>query len=172
MISWPNFWFKTSLVIFFPICNVWRNKISWNNVCGNKISRDNVWRNKIFRSIVISHLNKKFSSILWVKLYTYVINPETGRRIQIGGVTFNHLIFTSYDFINGELVRRATAPPPTPRQYFLNTQTNRLIQAGSRRYHEMIRTGWDIIEDYYLIPPGESVAETIAMVQDLGNEIA
>ena len=36
----------------------------------------------------------------------------------------------------------------------------------------MIRTGWDIIEDYYLIPSGEPVAETIAMVQDLGNEIA
>ena len=102
----------------------------------------------------------------------HVVNPETGRRIQVGGVTFNHLIFTSYDFINEELVRRATAPPPTPRQYFLNTQTNRLIQASSRRYHKMIRTGWDIIEDYYLIPPGEPVAETIAMVQDLGNEIA
>ena len=97
----------------------------------------------------------------------HIVNPETGRRIQVGGVTFNHLIFTSYDFINGELVCRATAPPLTPRQYFLNTQTNRLIQAGSRRYHEMIRTGWDIIKDYYLIPPGESVA-----VQDLGNEIA
>jgi len=102
----------------------------------------------------------------------YIINPETGRRIRVGGITFNHLIFTSHDFINGELIRRATAPPPTPRQYFLNTQTNRLIQTGSRRYHEMIRTGWDIIEDYYLIPPGELVAETIAMVQDLGNEIA
>ena len=102
----------------------------------------------------------------------YIINPETGRRIRVGGITFNHLIFTSHDFINGELIRRATAPPPTPRQYFLNTQTNRLIQAGSRRYHEMIQTGWDIIEDYYLIPPGELVAETIAMVQDLGNEIA
>ena len=102
----------------------------------------------------------------------YVINPETGRRIQVGGVTFNHLIFTGYDFINGELVRKVTAPPLTPRQYFLNTQTNRLIQAGSRRYHEMIRTGWDIVEDYYLIPLGESVAETITMVQDLGNGIA
>ena len=102
----------------------------------------------------------------------YAINPETGRRIRVGGVTFNHLIFTSHDFINGELVRRATAPLPTPRQYFLNTQTNRLIQAGSRRYQEMIRGGWDIIEDYYLIPPGDLVAETIAMVQDLGNEIA
>ena len=102
----------------------------------------------------------------------YIINPETGQRIQFSGVTFNHLIFTSHDFINGKLIRRATAPLPTPRQYFLNTQTNRLIQAGSRRYYEMIRTGWNIIEDYYLIPPGELVAETIAMVQDLGNEIA
>ena len=101
----------------------------------------------------------------------YIINPETGRRIRVGGITFNLLIFTSHDFINGKLIRRATAPPPTPRQYFLNTQTNRLIQAGSRRYHEMIRTGWDIIEDYYLIPSGKPVAETIAMVQDLGNEI-
>ena len=102
----------------------------------------------------------------------YVTNPETGRRIQVGGVTFNYLIFTSYDFINNELVRRATAPPQTPRQYFFNTQTNRSIRGGSRRYHEMIRAGWDIIEDYYLIPSGEPVAETIAMVQELGNQIA
>ena len=36
----------------------------------------------------------------------------------------------------------------------------------------MIQTGWDIIGNYYLIPPGKPVAETIAMVQDLGNEIA
>ena len=36
----------------------------------------------------------------------------------------------------------------------------------------MIRTGWNIIEDYYLIPSGEPVAETIVIVQDLGNEIA
>jgi hypothetical protein len=34
----------------------------------------------------------------------------------------------------------------------------------------MIRGGWDIIEDYYLIPPGDLVAETIAMVQELGNQ--
>ena len=54
----------------------------------------------------------------------YIINPETGRRIRVGGVTFNYLIFTSHDFINGKLIRRATAPPLTPRQYFLNTQTN------------------------------------------------
>src|SRR5437868_10596858 len=102
----------------------------------------------------------------------YIINPETGRRIRVGGITFNHLIFTSHDFINGKLIRRVTASFPTLRQYFLNIQTNRLIQAGSRRYHEMIRTGWDIIEDYYLILPGEPVAETIAMVQGLENEIA
>ena len=36
----------------------------------------------------------------------------------------------------------------------------------------MIQTGWDIIEDYYLIPPDKPVAETIAMVHDLKNEIA
>ena len=35
----------------------------------------------------------------------------------------------------------------------------------------MIRTGWDIIEDYYLILSGEPVAKTIAIIQDLGNEI-
>ena len=34
----------------------------------------------------------------------------------------------------------------------------------------MIRAGWNIIEDYYLIPPGDLVAETIAMVQELGNQ--
>ena len=100
----------------------------------------------------------------------YVTNPETGRRIRVGGNTFNYLTFSSYDYINQELIRRASASPPALRQYFLNTQTNRLIMAGSRRYQEMIRGGWDIIEDYYLIPPGDLVAETIAMVQELGNQ--
>ena len=49
----------------------------------------------------------------------YIINPETGRRIRVGGVTFNHLIFTSHDFINGELIRRATAPPRLQGSIFL-----------------------------------------------------
>ena len=49
----------------------------------------------------------------------YIINPETGRRIRVGGVTFNHLIFTSHDFINGELIRRATAPPRLQDNIFL-----------------------------------------------------
>jgi len=75
----------------------------------------------------------------------YIINPETGRKIRVGGVTFNHLIFTSHDFINGELVCRATAPPLIPRQYFLNTQTNRLIQADSRRYHETVMANDQVI---------------------------
>jgi hypothetical protein len=88
---------------------------------------------------------------------TYIINPETGRTIRVGRVTFNQLIFTSYDFINNELVRRATAPPPTPQQHFYNVQTNRLIRACSRRYYEYIRAGWEIEDDYYLIPPWMSI---------------
>jgi len=108
----------------------------------------------------------------------YTINPETGRRIQIGGDTYNRLIITSYDHINGELVRRESAPPPALRQYYLNTVTGRSILAGSRRYHELIRAGWEIEDDYYLVPPGEShafqdaMAQTIATVQEAGQEIA
>ena len=87
----------------------------------------------------------------------YIINPETGRTIRVGGVTFCQLIFSFYDFINEELVRRVTAPPPVPRRYFFNTQTNRLIGACSRRYYEYIRAGWEIEEDYYLVPPWMSI---------------
>lgn len=83
-----------------------------------------------------------------------IINPDTGRVIRIGGATFQQLIFTNYDFINGELIRRATAPPPATRYYYYNTETGRLILAGSRRYRELINNGWDIDNDYYLIPPG------------------
>ena len=67
----------------------------------------------------------------------YITNPETGREIRVGGVTFCQLLFSSYDFINEEFVRRETAPPQVPRRHFFNTQTNRLIRAGSRRYHNL-----------------------------------
>jgi len=50
-----------------------------------------------------------------------IINPLTRRAIQIGGDTYNRLIITAYDHINGELVQRASAPPITPRRYYLNT---------------------------------------------------
>src|SRR5271170_4137710 len=93
----------------------------------------------------------------------YTINPLTGRRIKVGGDVFNQLTFTAYDFINEELIRRASAPPIPLRQYFLNTETGRTILAGSRRYHELISTGWDIEDDYYLIPPHRS-AETMALI--------
>ena len=92
-----------------------------------------------------------------------VTNPLTGRTIQIGGSVYNQLLFEAYDHINGELVRRETAPRLAPRQYYLNTETNRLIYARSRRYFELIRAGWDIEEDYYLIPPWRS-AETQAIL--------
>jgi hypothetical protein len=107
----------------------------------------------------------------------YTNNPETGRRIRIGGVTFNRLTFESHDFINGELVRRETAPPPAPRIYYYNTVTERLIRYGTRTYFELIRAGWEIEEDYYLMPPSGSllrheVDETLAMIQNVGQEIA
>ena len=65
---------------------------------------------------------------------SYTINPLTGRRIRIrvGGSTFNQLIYDAYDYINGELIRRTTAPPLAARQYFYNTETDRLICWGSR----------------------------------------
>ena len=71
-----------------------------------------------------------------------VINPLTGRTIQIGGSVYNQLLFEAYDHINGELVRRESAPHLAPRQYYLNTETNRLIYARSRRYFELMRAGW------------------------------
>ena len=82
-----------------------------------------------------------------------VNNPLTGRPIKIGGNVFNQLVFDAYDFINEELVRRESAPPIPPRQYYYNTITSRRILAGSRRYHELINANWDIEEDYYLVPP-------------------
>ena len=85
------------------------------------------------------------------------INPLTGRPIQIGSTTFNLLVFTAYDFINGELVRRETAPPIPPKKYYYSTVTSRRILAGSRRYYELINANWDILEDYYLIPPSGDI---------------
>jgi len=93
----------------------------------------------------------------------YTINPLTGRRIKVGGDVFNQLTFTAYDFINEELIRRASAPPIPPRQYFLNTETGCTILACSRRYRELISAGWDIEDDYYLIPPYR-FAKTMARI--------
>ena len=88
----------------------------------------------------------------------YVINPLTGRNIRVGGSTFCQLLYTTCDFINGELVRRATVTPVQEAQRinYLNTETNRLITYGSRRYRQLIGAGWEIENDYYLIPPWRS----------------
>lgn len=105
-----------------------------------------------------------------------IINPETGRAIRIGGDTYNRLIISAYDQINGELVRRESAPPITPRRYYLNTLSNRLIRHGTRTYLELIRAGWEIEDDYYLMPPAGSlfrheVEQDLAIVQEAGHEI-
>ena len=84
---------------------------------------------------------------------TFVTNPLTGRTIQVGGTTFNRLTFEAYDYINGELVRRESAGPVPPREYYYNILTGRRVLAGGRRYYELIHANWDIEEDYYLIPP-------------------
>jgi hypothetical protein len=118
------------------------------------------------RCNIYFYLNKKFSNIVYYKMSRVrnaVINPLTGRTIQIGGSVYNQLLFDAYDHINSELVRRETAPPPSPRQYYLNTETNQLIYACGRRYFELMRNGWEIEEDYYLIPPWRSV-ETQAIL--------
>lgn len=107
----------------------------------------------------------------------YTTNPETGRRIRIGGTTFNRLTFESHDFINGELIRRETAPPPPLRQYFYNMATGRSIIYGSRRYNELIRAEWEILDGYYLIPPDatqltrEDYEQIISTINDAGREL-
>ena len=108
----------------------------------------------------------------------YIINPDTGQLIRIGGVTFQQLVFTYYDFINGELIRRASAPPPATRYYYYNVETGRLIRAGSRRYQELINNGWNIEEYYYLMPPwvvtsnnNDDIQQTLDTVQEAGNFI-
>lgn len=86
---------------------------------------------------------------------SYTTNPLTGRTIRIGGPTFNQLVMEAYDYIDGRLVRRATAPPPpAERHSYLNIETGRMIQWGTRSYFMLIRdAGYEIIEDYYLVPP-------------------
>ena len=91
----------------------------------------------------------------------YVINPETGRQIRVEGVRFYQLIGERYDYFNGELVRRANAPPPGPRHYYFNTITHRRVTAGGRRYYELLNAGWDIENDYYLVPPSNEAQDPL-----------
>ena len=84
-----------------------------------------------------------------------VINPLSRRAIRIGGNTYNQLVITAYDHINGELVRRESAPPLPFRQYYLNIETGRSILVGSRRYNEYIDAGWEVEGEYYLRPTKE-----------------
>ena len=100
-------------IFFFqkPDYNVTRSNVTRSNVTRGNVTRSNVTRNIVIRNRVIRIfiLNKKFPSILSKKKMprrNTVINPLTGRAIQIGGATYNQLIISAYDHINGELVRR------------------------------------------------------------------
>ena len=95
-------------------------------------------------------MNKNVAN--WI--YYQPINWKTN---QNRGDTFNQLTFTAYDYINGELVRRANVPPLELRQLFYNIETGRLIHACTRRYYEYIRAGWEIEDDYYLVLPYRSI---------------
>jgi len=95
----------------------------------------------------------------------YVINPETGRQIRVGGARFFQLIYEQYDYLNGELVRRANVPPPGPGHYYFNTITHRRVTAGGRRYYQLLNAGWDIENDYYLVPP-EVISDDSNEAQD------
>jgi len=81
---------------------------------------------------------------------TYTFNPETGRRILVGGALFCQLVYDHYDYLNGDLVRRDA---PQPRKYYYNTITKRYIHAGGRRYKKLLKEGWKIEEDRYLRHP-------------------
>ena len=85
----------------------------------------------------------------------YTTNPLTGWTIRVDGPTFNQLVMEAYDYIDGRLVRRATAPPPVAweQRSYLNIDTGRMVQWGTRTYFSLIQAGYEIIEDYYLVSP-------------------
>jgi hypothetical protein len=83
------------------------------------------------------------------------INPKTGREIRIGGACFCKLMYEGYDFINGSLVRRDTAPPLETRRFVHNVATDRSILVGGRQYNSYIRAGWLLDENESLLYPPE-----------------
>ena len=88
---------------------------------------------------------------------THTFNPETGRRIRVGGALFCQLLYNHYNYLNGDLVRRDTPHEPEnqnlTKKYYLNTITNRYVCAGGRRYKKLLKEGWKIEEDRYLRHP-------------------
>ena len=84
------------------------------------------------------------------------INPKTGRNILIGGARFCQLMYEGYDFINGILIRRETAPSPETRIFVHNVATDRSILVGGRQYKSYIRAGWILDEDESILYPPEN----------------
>ena len=89
----------------------------------------------------------------------YITNPDTGRKIRIGGTLFCRLLFDRYDFINGELVRRAWTPDIVKR-YVYNVVTHRRILVDGRQYNGYIRAGWEINNQNQIFPPGFIMEDT------------
>nr|CAG8699084.1 9113_t:CDS:1 [Entrophospora candida] len=83
------------------------------------------------------------------------INPKTGRSITIGGALFCRLTYEAYDFINGSLIRRDTAPPLETRRFVHNVATDRSILVGGRQYNSYIRAGWQLDENESILYPPE-----------------
>lgn len=83
----------------------------------------------------------------------FVTNPDTGRKIRVGGTLFCKLLFDRYDFIGGEFVRRAWTPDIV-RRYVYNTVTHRRILVDGRQYNGYIRAGWEVDNQNQISPPG------------------
>src|SRR6185369_17155634 len=82
----------------------------------------------------------------------YITNPDTGRKICVGGTLFCKLLYDRYDFIQGEFVRRAWTPDIV-RRYVYNVVTHRRVLVYGRQYNTYIQNGWEVNNQNQLFPP-------------------
>jgi hypothetical protein len=99
-----------------------------------------------------------------------IINPKTGRYIRIGGVSYCQLLYEGYDFINGSLVRRESAPPLLPKIFVHNIVTDRSILVGGRQYNSYIRAGWRLDENESLLYPPDDTEIDVPRVNPITYE--
>jgi hypothetical protein len=82
----------------------------------------------------------------------YITNPDTGRKIRVGGTLFCKLLYDRYDFIQGEFVRRAWTPDIV-RRYVYNVVTHRRVLVDGRQYNTYIQNGWEVNNQNQIFPP-------------------